>query len=390
MVESERAAREEGPRASATPRRARPHRPELGEWDGPIHGELGVLAHDDDRVQCHCCAGWYKNLAGHAWLRHDLTADEYRAIFGLRHHTGLVGSGLSEVRRQNSAARLQAFYPLYAHNVTDLTTEERSARRKADPPLALEARRDPANLQTWRANLAKGHERLRELRQDPEFRRRAALAESLAKGGRVAVVCAGCGARFELTRSAARDGERHFCGEPCLRAFRRAWAEELERRRRAKPSPTVELVCRACGGAFRGRVGRLYCSPLCRSRGKRRSREVPLTCRTCGQSFQGDPRQEFCSLACHGRSPRPDARAKMRDAARRRGRPHLEELRAMAADAFADLPDLPRRAVRLYYGLEDGGPRTQREIARMCGIAQVRVQPIVAETVERLLRSTRS
>jgi hypothetical protein len=29
--------------------------PELGEWDGPTHGELGVLAVDLDgsRVQCH-------------------------------------------------------------------------------------------------------------------------------------------------------------------------------------------------------------------------------------------------------------------------------------------------------------------------------------------------
>jgi hypothetical protein len=32
--------------------------PELGQWDGPIYGELGVLAVDldDSRVQCHACA----------------------------------------------------------------------------------------------------------------------------------------------------------------------------------------------------------------------------------------------------------------------------------------------------------------------------------------------
>jgi hypothetical protein len=31
--------------------------PALGEWDGPVHGELGVLAVDEleDRVQCHVC-----------------------------------------------------------------------------------------------------------------------------------------------------------------------------------------------------------------------------------------------------------------------------------------------------------------------------------------------
>ena len=30
--------------------------PALGEWDGPVHGELGVLAVDEnDQAQCHVC-----------------------------------------------------------------------------------------------------------------------------------------------------------------------------------------------------------------------------------------------------------------------------------------------------------------------------------------------
>ncbi len=36
--------------------------PELGAWEGPIHGEPGVLASDGDRVQCHACGGWYKSV----------------------------------------------------------------------------------------------------------------------------------------------------------------------------------------------------------------------------------------------------------------------------------------------------------------------------------------
>jgi hypothetical protein len=114
-AEPERACGEEKTVARETLGRARPHRPQLGGWEGPIYGKLGVLAHDDDRVQCHCRRRWYRSLASHDRLRHHLSADEHRALFGLRHHTGLVGSMLSEVRRQNSTPRLGAFHPQHAH-----------------------------------------------------------------------------------------------------------------------------------------------------------------------------------------------------------------------------------------------------------------------------------
>jgi hypothetical protein len=29
--------------------------PELGDWDGPVFGELGVLAEDGVLLQCHAC-----------------------------------------------------------------------------------------------------------------------------------------------------------------------------------------------------------------------------------------------------------------------------------------------------------------------------------------------
>ena len=57
--------------------------PALGEWDGLIHGDLGVLETDGEHVRCHACAGWFKALAHHARQTHRLTPDEYRAIFGL-------------------------------------------------------------------------------------------------------------------------------------------------------------------------------------------------------------------------------------------------------------------------------------------------------------------
>ena len=59
--------------------------PQLGEWDRPVHGELGALAVESDgsRVQCHACGQWFKAVAHHARQAHLLTPDEYRAIFQL-------------------------------------------------------------------------------------------------------------------------------------------------------------------------------------------------------------------------------------------------------------------------------------------------------------------
>lgn len=64
--------------------------PELGEWDGPIYGELGVLNDDGEKVECHCCGEWYASVCVHAWHSHDLTADEYKSIFGLPLSRGAV------------------------------------------------------------------------------------------------------------------------------------------------------------------------------------------------------------------------------------------------------------------------------------------------------------
>lgn len=84
--------------------------PGLGEWDGVIYGELGILRDDGGRFECHCCGHWYVSLQCHAWRAHDLTADEYRAIFGLNRNTSLQSPqmrvGVSEsIRRRMDQIR---------------------------------------------------------------------------------------------------------------------------------------------------------------------------------------------------------------------------------------------------------------------------------------------
>src|SRR5436190_24328321 len=108
-----------------------PSLPACGDWEGPIYGELGVLAEtpDGDQVRCHACGGWYRSLATHAVRAHGLTAAEYRAIFGLRARTALAGAALRTRRRELAGERLRAYQPRHAHLIADQTFEERSRRR---------------------------------------------------------------------------------------------------------------------------------------------------------------------------------------------------------------------------------------------------------------------
>jgi hypothetical protein len=76
--------------------------PDLGAWDGPIFGRLGFLERDGERVQCHCCGEYWLAVGIHAWQRHDLTAEEYKAIFGLRAGRGMIGPLLHSVQLANS------------------------------------------------------------------------------------------------------------------------------------------------------------------------------------------------------------------------------------------------------------------------------------------------
>lgn len=83
--------------------------PKLGEWEGPIHGALGVLDRPDgERVRCHACGESYAKLTIHALRSHDLTPEEYRSIFGFGptdQLTGLEYSGrLADQTRQRVRA----------------------------------------------------------------------------------------------------------------------------------------------------------------------------------------------------------------------------------------------------------------------------------------------
>jgi hypothetical protein len=102
--------------------------PGLGEWDGPIYGELGVLNDDGEKVECHCCGNRYRTLAYHLSIHHNLTADEYRSIFGLRATQGLNSADYGLKLAQSNTEHLRRIRPVREGNGNGLTPEQQSAR----------------------------------------------------------------------------------------------------------------------------------------------------------------------------------------------------------------------------------------------------------------------
>jgi hypothetical protein len=102
--------------------------PDEGEWDGPIYGQIGVLAGNGDELECHACGGYYRSLAAHVLLRHDLSVQEYRAIFGLKMSTALWGQTLRQLRGRQTKQRLECgdLVPLTGNEWPRLTAEQRS------------------------------------------------------------------------------------------------------------------------------------------------------------------------------------------------------------------------------------------------------------------------
>jgi DNA-directed RNA polymerase sigma subunit (sigma70/sigma32) len=85
----------------------------------------------------------------------------------------------------------------------------------------------------------------------------------------------------------------------------------------------------------------------------------------------------------------PEFRERVRQAARRRSRPHAEDLTGLAAEGFDELPARERHLVRQYYGL-DGPPQTLAELASGAGLAKTRVRVLIARSVEQFMARQRA
>lgn len=73
--------------------------PLQGSWPFEWHGTLGVLGQRGDLLVCACCGEAHADLSKHVRV-HGLTADAYRATWGLNSTTGLVCERLRLVKSE--------------------------------------------------------------------------------------------------------------------------------------------------------------------------------------------------------------------------------------------------------------------------------------------------
>lgn len=71
--------------------------PLQGSWPYAWHGKLGVLDERHGRLVCACCGERHADLSKHV-RAHGLTADAYRAMWGLNSTTALVCERLRLVK----------------------------------------------------------------------------------------------------------------------------------------------------------------------------------------------------------------------------------------------------------------------------------------------------
>ena len=221
--------------------------PAPSAWDGPFYGDVGVLATDGARVECHLCARWFHLLGGHVRQAHGLSPAAYRALTGLNAQTALAGPVLRARRRELAEATLAPYRARVAEVARAQTPEARAARmrgrtlrpearlaRATDPdherrvserarrawttrrerypetagggrPEAVRSFADPRAAS--RAGLAVRRQRLRDPAYREAFRRRV----SEAKGGRVAVTCVVSGGAFRVPPSWVAHGQARLC-----------------------------------------------------------------------------------------------------------------------------------------------------------------------------------
>lgn len=270
--------------------------PSLGDWDGPIYGEVGRLVIDGDRLECHACGNWFENLATHVRRSHDLLADEYKSIFGLKTSTGLTSPRLRSISASVGRKSMKHI-------------NDNGLRR---PPT-------PEQLSAINKGRSKRPEELRgelvfseKMRTDPDFRRSIIRAQIERRGRRaVEFNCVECGKPWigaEGTRF--RACESRTCRE---RSTARARSENLRRavQERAEAARVV-LTCPICGKSFTRTKfwaeQRKTCSRLCGRQTLNESHE--RICINCGARFMtAYPKQKFHSKKCqnqfnHRRRPK--------------------------------------------------------------------------------------
>lgn len=139
-----------------------------------VFGEIGILADDGERVQCHLCGKWYIHLGCHVVKTHHMEAQEYKARFGLANIVGLASSALKSHLGEVNGERLTA----YAHSRESLpfdTSPQAQAERNRTRAVRTSTKKKHA--ENWNSDSL--HEAARAAHKTDEYRagaRQRALA----------------------------------------------------------------------------------------------------------------------------------------------------------------------------------------------------------------------
>ncbi len=169
--------------------------PTLGDWDGPVFGKIGVLYDDGQRAECHCCGRFFGNLGNHALRTHDLTPDEYKAIFGLNATRSLAGPATHDLHRRNMLAQPARFARLaeVGRRVLAEMTPEQRTEWSSGPRRPEHREKFPKMPPPWRrADPRSGEEK----RADPVWRQRWRMKIAVVRGAGRVITCVICGCTF--------------------------------------------------------------------------------------------------------------------------------------------------------------------------------------------------
>jgi hypothetical protein len=99
-----------------------------------IFGEIGILADDGERVQCHICGKWFAALAQHVRQKHGWSREEYCDHFGLKRTTKLSGAVYLMWLKKNGAKHLEQYLndPAHRDKLMQSITGDNSPSKRPD------------------------------------------------------------------------------------------------------------------------------------------------------------------------------------------------------------------------------------------------------------------
>jgi hypothetical protein len=195
----------------------------------------------DGLAVCHVCGEAFGTLNVHVWKAHDLTAAEYKALFGLNRKQGLSGTSTTEKKR-DASRRLIAEGRINPNNLVDLRTPEqrvqasavrrrkqaknnsRSAETSARPEVR-EAIRQKA-IERMSAPVAKKHQS-QAMKDYAVTHRDELVARSKARIKWRDRTCVVCG----KTETIPSHGARMTCSKECAQKYKADLMREVARNR---------------------------------------------------------------------------------------------------------------------------------------------------------------